>query len=83
MNFSLNTLSKDGTLRLRTIKECTLPEILPENPAGVDMVVNGARQVSADNPFIALPASQYDLIMNQVRDMHSCMRVYVRVHVRV
>ncbi|EGD76976.1 hypothetical protein PTSG_12570 [Salpingoeca rosetta] len=66
VNFSLTSVDKNNVLRLRTIKECTLNEILPDNPAGVNMVVNGARGVQRDNPFIALPASQYDLIMNQI-----------------
>eukprot|EP00043_Microstomoeca_roanoka_P003611 m.44780 g.44780 ORF g.44780 m.44780 type:complete len:406 (-) comp12131_c0_seq2:65-1282(-) len=66
VNFSLSTVGSDNVLRLRTIKECTLTEILPDNPAGVNMVVNGARQVQGDCPFVRLPASHYDLIMNQM-----------------
>lgn len=64
-NFSL-TLVDNNVLQLRTLKECTLDAVLPDNKAAVDIILRAARNTTSEMPLLSLPAREYDLIMTQV-----------------
>ena len=64
-NFSLTSV-RNNTLRLRTIREDHLDELLPEQEAVVKIILRAAGQTTNKNPVLKLPGQEYDLIMTQV-----------------
>jgi len=64
-NFSLTSV-ENNTLRLRTIREDHLDELMPEQEAVVKIILRAAGQTTSKEPVLKLPEQEYDMIMTQV-----------------
>jgi len=66
MNFSLNYI-QDNTLKIRTLREADIDQILLNNPHGKRVVLKYARRhTSLDNPFLELPKGDRWIVLNAI-----------------
>eukprot|EP00053_Salpingoeca_punica_P011621 m.103553 g.103553 ORF g.103553 m.103553 type:complete len:371 (+) comp15719_c0_seq2:89-1201(+) len=66
VNFSLNSLDKRGALRIRTINELKLSDVLPDNPAAVKLVMSQAGNCTMSNPIVEFPADVSHFLNNSI-----------------
>lgn len=65
VNVSLNYISND-TLKIRTLFETDLSNILLNNPAAVKIVTRAAKRTTPDNPFLMFSSEDNWYILNAV-----------------
>lgn len=65
VNFSLNYV-ENGVLRIRTLQEAGIDDILLNNRHGKERLLRVARQARLDQPFLMLPGEDHWLVLNSV-----------------
>lgn len=65
VNFSLNYVD-NGVLKLRTLRESDIREVLLSNKHGIDLVTAAAEHATLDEPFLKLPVEDSWMVLNSV-----------------